>query len=258
MKRTAYQRLREWAKWRLHSAASHFVPFTSLRWILECKIAGMKPLTFGGARLPYLVHSYNNLGVSERSVEMPLIRHYLAEARWTRVLEIGNVSAYYEDFFVGRFPNKTVVDLLEHDWKVITRDIATFTDSEGFDFIFSVSTFEHMDGDLGRDPRHTPRPPGAPSVACDNIRHVYENLLRPGGLLVITAPLAYEPVWDQTFRGQELERSGFGSFKRFQFARTGVCQWEEVDPATFPVHRVHYDTPYPYANHLSVLEIRKP
>ncbi len=43
---------------------------------------------------PYLFHSYNNMGLTERSVEIPIIYHYLNTLKISNVLEVGNVTNY--------------------------------------------------------------------------------------------------------------------------------------------------------------------
>lgn len=241
-----------------YAATARVVPFDAIRAVIYYKLVAQnkRPFRFLDTTHPYLYHSYNNYGMTERSAEMPIVRHYLTSAPWTRVLEIGNVTAYYEDYFVGLFPNKVVVDKYERDWKVVTADVAGFADPDRFDFIFSVSTFEHMDSDGGRNPDYRPGSSTSATVACDNIRHVYEHLLRPGGLFVITAPLGYSPEWDATVHGTDLDRSGFSQLRRHRVSRTGPMEWRTFADSMTPGDYA-YGRPFPYANHLAVLEIRK-
>lgn len=240
------------------AAVARIVPFRLILSVLLPKVSlrSKRRFVYLGDLLPYLFHSYNNYGITERSVEMPIVRHYLIERTWDRVLEIGNVTAYYEDYFVGLFPNKLVVDKLEKDWKVITSDIADYSDAKRFDFIFSVSTFEHMDSDLGRNPDYHTGKARSISIACDNIRYVYENLLRPGGLFVVTAPMGYTPEWDATMFADDLARSGFSELRRHLVSRIGALDWT-TQADNVPQCDYEYGRPFPYANHVVVLEIRK-
>lgn len=213
-----------------------------------------EPFIFSGERLSYLFHTYNNMGLTERSVEIPIIKHYLTRAKWQRVLEVGNVTNYYEDYYLGLFPNKTVVDKFERNYNVVTCDIAQFSDADRFDFIFSISTFEHMDSDLGRNADYVPGMANHSTVAVDNIIHCYEKLLRPGGLMIVTAPLGYTPEWDTTFIGRALDDYGFQRLRRHLVSRVDEQRWtqrEEIPGS----EKYCYGHPHPFANHLSIIEI---
>lgn len=214
-------------------------------------------LKIDGREYPFLFHSYNNMGLTERTVEMPIIYSYLATRKFKRVLEVGNVTNYYEDYFAGMFPNKTVVDKIEHNYNVITSDIADYNPGERFDFIFSISTFEHMDSDLGRNPDYRPGSHRHGTIAADNIVHCYEKLLEDGGLLVITAPLGYTPEWDLTFKGDCLDKYPFKGLRKKLFRRVGEQEWV-LDENPDLSSKMHYGyPPYPYANYVAVVEINK-
>jgi hypothetical protein len=207
-----------------------------------------------GKEYPYLFHSYNNMGLTERSAEIPIIFHYLKTNTYKEVLEIGNVTNYYESYFENIFPNKTVVDKLEHSYNVITSDIAKYTSSKKFDFIFSISTFEHMDSDLGRNPEYVKGSSKLCTVAADNIDYCYKNLLADGGTLVITAPMGYTPEWDETFNSKWSNEQGYKNVRKRIFQRFTFEEWKEL--TQFP-NNMTYDTPYPYANYIAILEIKK-
>jgi len=224
-------------------------------YLLHEKIS-QKKLTINGKEFPYLFHSYNNYGITERTAEIPIVFAYLKSRNFKHVLEIGNVTNYYEDYFVNAFNNKTVVDKIEHNYNVITKDIAEFSSEQKFDFIFSISTFEHMDSDLGRNPDYKQGSSRLCSVAADNIVHCYENLLAENGLLLVTAPIGYTPEWDLTFKSDCLDKYPFKSLKKIIFKRTGDMEWIQLDSSNMD-GSMAYGSPFPYANYISVFEIRK-
>ena len=206
---------------------------------------------------PYLFHTYNNMGITERSIEIPIIYHYLTTRKIINVLEIGNVTNYYEDYFPNVFPNKTVVDKIEHNYNIITCDIVNYKPNKKFDFIFSISTFEHMDSDLGRNPDYKPGASKLCTVAADNIVYCYNELLAVGGIMIITAPMGYTPEWDLTFRNDWLEKYPFKSIKRKVFKRINEEEWMQLKDDFNINEPMAYGTPYPYANYVSIIEIKK-
>jgi hypothetical protein len=206
---------------------------------------------------PYLFHSYNNMGLTERSVEIPIIYHYLTTNKPTNVLEVGNVTNYYESYFTNVFQNKTVVDKIEHNYNVITSDIAKYKSEKKFDFIFSISTFEHMDSDLGRNPEHIAGTSKLCTIAADNIAHCYNELLAEGGLMIITAPMGYTPEWDITFKSDCIDKIKTKSLKRKIFKRVNEEEWVQLEENFNLNSPMEYDRPFPYANYVSIFEIRK-
>jgi len=85
-------------------------------------------------------------------------------------LEIGNVTKHYYESF--RDVERDVVDRDEKAYDVFNVDIYDFKPGKRYDFIYSISTFEHM-GD------HTFR----------NLDYVIDALLKENGLFVLTVPI---------------------------------------------------------------------
>ncbi|MCX6299995.1 MAG: hypothetical protein NTY72_12985 [Bacteroidetes bacterium] len=216
-----------------------------------------KQFCIDGKTYPYLFHSYNNMGITERSVEIPIIYHYLNINKPKRVLEIGNVTNYYESYFSNVFSSKTVVDKLEKNYNIITSDIAQYESDQKFDFVFSISTFEHMDSDLGRNPEYNKGSAKLCSIAADNIVHCYENLLSTNGLMLITAPLGYTPEWDITFKSECLDKMSFKKIRRRIFKKINEQEWIELDQFDLKNDDMRCDFPYPNVNYVSVFEISK-
>ena len=217
----------------VEGAAAAAFPMRLTERLVKRKIASAGSFTFDSSELPYFFHSYNSFGRTERSVEIPIIRSYLERGSYRNVLEIGNVSQHYYDYFRDVFANvrRTVVDKYEVGNGVVNADIAEFTSEERFDLAFSISTFEHMDSDLGRNTSYRPDTSKLVSVAADNINHVGEMLMAEGGKIVVTAPLGYAPEWDDTFYSKTLDEScGFSRVNRYVLRRTGELSWQQVHP----------------------------
>jgi len=212
--------------------------------------------SFNGLEIDYLFHSYNNFGLTERSVEMPIIKYYLMTNKFKNVLEVGNVTDYYKDYFLGLFPNKTIVDKIEIEYNSITSDIALYKSDVKYDFIFSISTFEHMDSDLGRNTDYVEGKNKYGTVAADNIIHCYEELLAEGGIMVITAPLGYTPEWDATFKQDTLDKYPFKEVKKIIVERNSIQSWQQLEKVDMTKNML-YNSPFPYANYVSVFEIHK-
>lgn len=231
-----------------------------LKWFDLAHIINLKVknsyVLFKDKKLDFFYHTYNNMGRTERTAEIPLIGYYLREKKFNNVLEIGNVTNYYEDYFVNLIPRKTVVDKLEVSQRTITKDIAEYYPLVKFDFIFSISTFEHMDSDLGRNKDYIAGTSKYGTIAADNIVHCYENMLENGGLLVITAPLGYTPEWDLTFKSDILEKFNFTSLRKYLVKRINNNIWEEMK-SWDRNYNYSYGFPLPYANFVTIIEITK-
>jgi hypothetical protein len=82
----------------------------------------------------------------------------------------------------------------------------------GFDFIL-LRIDLRADG-LGRGTNPDCRPGAAKSVsvACDDLRYVYDKLLRSDGLFLVTAPMGHAAEWDATVFSDDLASSGFSQF----------------------------------------------
>lgn len=181
---------------------------------------------FRGATHPLFVHRYNTTWLNERAVEIPVARRFLAEGAG-RVLEIGNVLGHY-----GR-ADWDVVDRFERGPNVTNCDILSFRPAAPYDAVISISTFEH----IGFDDEETDA--GERLLAA--LAHVRETLLAPGGRLLVTAPLGYNPFFDElAFAG----RLGFD--EQAFLLRTGRLEWHEA--AADEARGTRYGTPFPYGN----------
>lgn len=214
----------------VEGAVATAVSMRELQRVIKRKVEDAGSFTFESDPLPYFFHSYNNFGLTERSVEIPIIRHYLERGSYRNLLEVGNVTQHYYDYFrdVLADVRRTVVDKYEVGNGVVNADIADFATEEKFDFVFSISTFEHMDSDLGRNPSYRSNTSKLVSMAADNINHVGERLMAKGAKMIVTAPLGYAPEWDATFYSETLEDCGFSRISRHVLRRSGELKWEQV------------------------------
>lgn len=131
----------------------------------------LHPFNFNGVELFQYFHSYNCWGYKSRTIEIPIIRWYLNNKKHERCLEIGNVTKHYYDLF--RDVPRDVVDRDEKAYDVINKDIYDYKTKDKYDFIYSISTFEHMPED----------------VRLRNLNHVYNNLLAKNGIFILTFPI---------------------------------------------------------------------
>lgn len=246
-----------WLHARLHHLCGSYLSVSDIRWILTDKLNAHKEFLFNNHPLEYFFHSYNNFRLSERAIEIPVIKYFLSGNDYREILEIGNVTNNYYDYFREIFAdkNKTVVDKFERAPGVINLDIADYVPQQKFDFVFSISTFEHMDSDLGMNPDYVEGSSQLVSVAADNIKHIGEALLQDGGKFIVTAPIGYAPEWDRTFYSDVFDKCNFRKVRKYLFRRTSELVWEqaEIDEAigALPI------SSRPFKQFLSIVEFEK-
>jgi SAM-dependent methyltransferase len=136
-----------------------------------------------GDDYPYLFHRYKATWLTERAVEVPVLQKVVDRAAG-RVLEVGNVLSHY------RAQEHLVVDKYERAPGVVNRDVLDLGDLGRFDLIVAISTIEHVGWD------EEPRRPEAALEALSALR----EMLAPGGRLVLTHPVGYNPHLDEALR----------------------------------------------------------
>lgn len=186
---------------------------------------------FDGRTYRYFLHPYNRTVRNERCVEIPIVLDWLERQRGRRILEVGHVLGHY-----GRVGHD-VVDKYEAADRVIRTDIAAFAPSRPYDLILSVSTLEHVGWD------EEPKEPEKIHAVLDRLRRV---CLAPGGMLIATVPLGYNPYLDDALA------SGRLPFARVLYMRrlSKWAHWEECTAVEARVAR--YDDPFPCANGIAV------
>ncbi len=194
------------------------------------KYKSKRSFVFQGKSYRYFYHEYNTTFNNERCVEIPIIWDYVKENKGKRILEVGNVLSHY-------FPiDHDVVDKYERAEGVINQDIVDFSPGKRYDLIVSISTLEHVGWD--EDEKE-------PKKILKAVKHLKE-LLSPGGKMVVTLPIGYNPVMDR------LLEEGILRFDKTYFLKriTRDNEWVETD--WDGVRNARYGRPFPNANGLVI------
>jgi SAM-dependent methyltransferase len=203
----------------------------NILWLLYYLLCYRKErFRFRGQEYPYFYHWYNRTWRNERVVELPIIKKIWDEHPSARVLEVGNVTSHY----FGK--RHDILDKYEKGPGVWNKDVVDFQPDQKYDLILCISTLEHVGWD---DP---PRDPNKPIEALANLM----NCLKPGGLLVATIPLGYNPEIDQLLFEGKLQFDTLTYIKRISLDN----RWQEV--VQVEVLGSRYNHPYPAANALAI------
>lgn len=192
---------------------------------------------FAGRSLTYLHHAYGKAYLTERTVEIPIAQDVLRAHPRARTLEVGNCLSH----FGAR--GHDVVDRYERAPGVINEDVVAFRPQAPYELIISVSTLEHVGWD------EEPRDPARSLQAFANLR----RCLAPGGLLVFTVPIGYNPEIDRILGAGELPLAELRFLRRVSRVTN---RWREA--AWHEVRDVAYGRPYRAANAVAVGTIRAP
>ena len=185
---------------------------------------------YNGVKLQYFCHWYNNTFNNERYIEISILLHHLKEHTDHRILEVGNVTSHYFSL------KHDIVDKYEKDHGVINEDIIDYAPLNKYDFIYSISTMEHV----GYDER--PKDEDKVIHAVERLR----NMLNPEGELIITIPKGYNPALDQHIDKKRIAFDKMYCFKRVSKDNQWVqSSWDEIKEIT-------WEEKYPYANALIV------
>ena len=196
-----------------------------------------KHFGFNGQSLDCFYHRYNMTWAGERCIEIPIAKSYLDRHSGKRVLEVGNVLSHY-------FPvSHDILDKFEKGIGIINEDIIGFAPQKRYDLILSISTFEHIGYDDETEESSSKKIKQAID-ACT------QTLLAPGGKLVITVPIGYNPELDQMIKNGELKTSGETFMRR-------VKKLDWVASTKAEALNCRFRTPFPYANAILVAEFSK-
>jgi len=163
-----------------------------------------------GELYAYAFGRYKHSWLTERAVEVPLMRRLVARHAGRRILEVGNVLRHYGP------ADHLVVDKYESAPGVLNRDVFDLDELGRFDLIVAISTIEHVGWD------ESPRDPARAPQAVHRLR----SLLAPGGVLVLTVPVGYHPGLDSALRSGELPLTSATALRR---ERLGP-HWRQAEP----------------------------
>lgn len=230
--------------------------------------------SYQGKFLPYNRIPHNNF--AERAIEIPIAFDFLSGCKTTdRILEVGNVLSYYESQL--NKVSRKILDKYEVDTDVINEDLMDVSDSNQYDFIVSISTVEHIGQNWNEyveqgyklipTENSTLRDLEAPLKAIVKIYSLLDN----SGKAIITVPFGKttDGVWHIQFSQDYLEKL----ITKYKLPREAIevtyfkriasevdsdnpfQTWLQVDKDE--LKDVCYDFPYPCANGLAVIELRK-
>ena len=191
--------------------------------------------SLNGSSYSYFYARYNYTWANERAVEIPIIDKVVREYKGKRILEVGNVLSHY--FLVQH----DVLDKYEKEARVINQDVADFRPSKKYDLIISISTLEHVGWD------EKPRSPEKLLAAVENLK----GILAPGGKLMATLPLGYNPEMDDQLCKHKLP------FTRLYCLRRISRDNRWVESSWHDVQGLKYGDPFPAANGLVIGVIEK-
>ncbi|MGI8512794.1 MAG: SAM-dependent methyltransferase, partial [Solirubrobacteraceae bacterium] len=162
---------------------------------------------FAGGDYELLAHPYHYTWLNERAVEVPIVGR-IVDAEPGRVLEVGNVLSHY------RPTRHEIIDKYERAPGVRNVDVLDLDPAEPYDLIVSISTLEHVGWD------EVPRDPRRALLAVQRLL----ALLTPGGELVVSVPVGYNPELDRAIRDGELP------FEHVSALLREGRRWRQVGP----------------------------
>lgn len=192
-----------------------------------------KNFDFHGETYSYFYHGYNKTWTNERSIEVPIMLGIVSNIDEEKILEVGNVLSHY--YVVGH----DILDKYESDNFVINQDIVNFSSDKKYNLIISISSLEH----IGWDER--PKDPEKVLKAVQRMR----DLLAPGGQIVLTIPLGYNPVLDELMNRKVIGFSDTSYLRKISKSN----RWKEVASADLVCSKSN--EPYPGTNTLAIATI---
>lgn len=198
--------IREYYLWRKYH-------WDKLRWLLWERHHPLtkKAFQLGDTAFSYFVHPYNHTWANERTVEIPVILHFLNHCPVSSTLEIGNVLSHYFDMY------HPVIDKYEKCLfrPIIRRDLTEWESMRRFNAIVSISTIEHVGWD--DDPRDEKKVMQA--------FYKIQSLLAPGGSALATVPVGYNHFLDKQMKKQAIDGALYRCMKRI----SADNEWIETD-----------------------------
>ncbi|OGJ71174.1 hypothetical protein A2424_02845 [Candidatus Peribacteria bacterium RIFOXYC1_FULL_54_13] len=192
---------------------------------------GRQTFSFRGRTYSYFCHWYNTTYNNERALEVAVMLDMVnaVAARNGSILEIGNVLSHYANVC------HDVLDKYEKGTNVIHEDVVTYAPQKTYDLICSISTIEHVGWD--EDPKD--------SLKIVRALQNLKQLLSPGGMLIVSVPIQYNPHMDELIASNAfLPEQHF--FKRVSLSNI----WKPVQKKE--ALSSMYNEPYPFGNAITI------
>lgn len=155
--------------------------FPSLMGFIFTRFTDRPFFDYDNKKLQVFFSKYRTTWANERMIEIPIFKYLSDKYKDKEVLEVGNVLSHYIDI------EYDILDKYEKGENIINEDIIDYSPDKLYDIIFSISTFEHIgyDEDVLDDRK-----------IFDVINHL-KSLLNPGGKIVFSIPIDYNPYLDK-------------------------------------------------------------
>ncbi len=189
--------------------------------------------------LNYNFQKYNLAWRNERKIEIPILIEELRSHKNKKLLEVGNVFSHY---FQSKKYKRIIVDKYERETGVINIDVLDYYPKNKFDYIFSISTIEHIgiqdenDNDL---------------ASIKALKHLHDYCLKNGGEIIITVPFGYNYKLDKYIKSKK----NIFSRELFFLREDSLNNWRQVSKKE--ILGIKYGKPYPYANAIFVGIIKR-
>ena len=183
----------------------------------------------------YFYHKYNTTWHNERAVEIPIVWQIVGNNHG-KILEIGNVLSHYFEV------SHDIVDKYEKAPRVINIDLTEIHLSQQYDLVVSISTLEHVGWDEDPKRRIMLNENQKIRQAIDKLR----TLLNPGGRIVITVPVGYNPHLDFLLKNEQVKFGKLFCLKRISKDNRWIeTTWKDIENSKF-------NSPFPFANGLVI------
>lgn len=166
--------------------------------------------------LRYCRAPYNNAGLNERAVEVPIAQWFVGQQQiGTAGLEVGAVLQHYTP------AGWTVLDRYEPGAML---NVDVFDHHGTYDWIVSISTLEHVRWDepgLGR----------CSDGSMKALAHLH-SLLRPGGQMLVTTPFGWQVFWDSAILDGRLPVEPVRQCSMTRVRLTDPVEWVQAHELT--------------------------
>lgn len=186
--------------------------------------------TFDECTYTYFCHPYNDTRHNERAIEIPVALNFIDSFRKNhriKILEIGNVMSHY-----CLFPHQVIAEYEKSDITsdkliFINDDVRNFESSIKYDFIFSISTIEHLGNSVTEH-----------KDCISELIMKIRSLLDKDGIALLTFPLGVNTYIDNHIKKGDILFDSLLCMKRGEYN-----EWAQV-PIEWVWDEEHSETVY--------------